>query len=43
MRRNQRTRWWLMREPDRLSEARQCDQFRKLDPTAAGSATAKGH
>ena len=34
MRRTQRIRWWLMREPDRLSEARQCDQFRKLDPTA---------
>ena len=26
-----------------IGEARQCDQFRKLDPTAAGSATAKGH
>ena len=43
MRRNQRTRRWLMREPDRLSEARQCDQSRKLGPTAARSATAKGH
>ena len=34
MRRNQRTRRWLMRELDRLSEARQCDQSRKLGPTA---------
>ncbi len=43
MRRNQRARRWLMRELDRLSEERQCDQSRKLGPTTAKSATAKSH
>jgi hypothetical protein len=30
MRKDQRARRWLMRELDRLSEKRQCDQSRKL-------------
>jgi len=41
MRRNQRARRWIMRELDRLSEERHCNQPRKPCPTTSKSATAK--
>ena len=43
MRKNQRARRWIMRELDRLSEKRHCDQPRKPCLATSKSATTKGH